>query len=124
MGEEDPAGLPVDHGGDNGSPERRKGQSMKTLEEIRRVIRAHEGELRKRYKTRVVGIFGSYVRGQQQRESDLDLLAEFDEKASLLDLGGAQVMLSELLEVKVDLVPREDIRPELKDTIEAEVLAL
>ena len=97
---------------------------MKTLEEIRRVIRAHEGELRKRYKTRVVGIFGSYVRGQQQRESDLDLLAEFDEKASLLDLGGAQVMLSELLEVKVDLVPREDIRPELKDTIEAEVLTL
>lgn len=97
---------------------------MKTLEEIRRVIRAHEGELRQRYKTRVVGIFGSYVRGQQQRESDLDLLAEFDEKASLLDLGGAQVMLSELLEVKVDLVPREDIRPELRDTIEAEVLEL
>ncbi|MBI5585831.1 MAG: nucleotidyltransferase family protein [Deltaproteobacteria bacterium] len=97
---------------------------MKTLEEIRRVIRTHEDELRQRYKARVVGIFGSYVRGEQQGGSDLDLLAEFDEKASLLDLGGAQVMLSELLEVKVDLVPREDIRPELRDNIEAEVLAL
>ncbi len=85
---------------------------MKTLEEIRRVIRVHEDELRRRYKARVVGIFGSYVRGEQRGESNLDLLAEFDEKASLLDLGGAQVMLSELLEVKVDLVPREEIRPE------------
>ena len=33
-------------------------------------------------------------------------------------------MLSELLEVKVDLVPREDIRQELRDSIESEVLAL
>ena len=97
---------------------------MKTLEEIRRVIHAHEDELRRRYKARVVGIFGSYIRGEQQGGSDLDLLAEFDEKASLLDLGRAQVMLSELLEVKVDLVPREDIRQELRDSIESEVLAL
>jgi predicted nucleotidyltransferase len=97
---------------------------MKTLEEIRAVIYAHEDELRQRYKVRVVGIFGSYTRGEQQENSDLDLLAEFDEKASLLDLAGAQVMLSELLGVKVDLVPREDIRPELKESIESEVVAV
>lgn len=97
---------------------------MKTLDEIRLVIRAHEDELRRRYKARVVGIFGSYVRGEQREGSDLDLLAEFDEKSSLLDLGGAQTMLTELLEVKVDLVPREDLRPELRDTIETEVVRL
>jgi uncharacterized protein len=97
---------------------------MKTLDEIRLVIRAHEDELRRRYKARVVGIFGSYVRGEQREGSDLDLLAEFDEKSSLLDLGGAQTMLTELLEVKVDLVPREDLRPELRDIIETEVVRL
>jgi len=69
-------------------------------------------------------MFGSYTRGEQRENSDLDLLAEFDEKASLLDLAGAQVMLSELLGVKVDLVPREDIRPELKESIESEVVAV
>jgi Predicted nucleotidyltransferases len=73
---------------------------MKTLEEIRAVIYAHEDELRQRYKVRVVGMFGSYTRGEQRENSDLDLLAEFDEKASLLDLAGAQVMLSELLGMK------------------------
>jgi len=97
---------------------------MKTLEEIRAVVRAHEVELRRRYKARVVGIFGSYIRSEQEENSDLDLLAEFDEKASLLDLGGAQVMLSELLGVKVDLIPREDIRPELKESIESEVVTV
>ncbi len=97
---------------------------MKTLEEIRAVIYAHKDELRRRYKARVVGMFGSYTRGEQRENSDLDLLAEFDEKASLLDLAGAQVMLSELLGMKVDLVPREDIRPELKEIIESEVVAV
>jgi predicted nucleotidyltransferase len=97
---------------------------MKTLEEIRAMIYAHKDELRQRYKVRVVGMFGSYTRGEQRENSDLDLLAEFDEKASLLDLAGAQVMLSELLGVKVDLVPREDIRPELKESIESEVVAV
>jgi hypothetical protein len=97
---------------------------MKTLEEIRAMIYAHKDELRQRYKVRVVGMFGSYTRGEQRENSDLDLLAEFDEKASLLDLAGAQVMLSELLGMKVDLVPREDIRPELKEIIESEVVAV
>jgi len=95
---------------------------MRTIDEIRGVIRAHQDELHRRYKARVVGIFGSYARGEQQAESDLDVLAAFDSGASLLDLGGAQVMLSELLGVKVDLIPREDIRPELKQTIESETV--
>jgi predicted nucleotidyltransferase len=97
---------------------------MKTLNEICSVIRAHQGELYSRYRARVVGIFGSYVRGEQRADSDLDVLAVFDENASLFDLGGAQVMLSELLGMNVDLVPREDLRPELKDMIESETVAV
>ncbi len=95
---------------------------MRTIDEIRDLIRAHQDELRRRYKARVVGIFGSYVRGEARAGSDLDVLAAFDSDASLLDLGGAQVMLSELLGMKVDLVPREDIRPELKARIESEAV--
>ncbi len=97
---------------------------MKTLAEIRQVIRAHQSELHRRYKARVTGIFGSFVRGEQKADSDLDVLAAFEPGASLLDLSGAQVMLSELLGLKVDLVPREDIRPELKEIIESETVAV
>lgn len=95
---------------------------MKTLDEIRAVIRAHQEEIHARYKARVVGVFGSYVRGDQRPDSDLDVLAAFGPEASLLDLGGAQVMLSELLGIKVDLVPQEDVRPELKETIASEAV--
>lgn len=97
---------------------------MKSVDEIRKVIHAHEDELYRRYKARVVGIFGSYVRGEQRADSDLDVLAVFDSDASLLDLGGAQVMQSEPLGLKVDLIPQKDIRPELKETIESELVPL
>jgi predicted nucleotidyltransferase len=95
---------------------------MPTIDEIRRLILAHQDELHRRYKARVVGIFGSYVRGEERPDSDLDVLAVFDSNASLLDLGGAQVMLSDLLGMKVDLIPREDIRPELRTRIESEAV--
>ena len=97
---------------------------MKTLDEIQSIIRSHQDEHHNRYKARVVGIFGSYVRGEQKADSDLDVLAVFDLNASLFDLGGAQVMLSELLGMKVDLIPREDLRPELKESIESETVEL
>jgi len=95
---------------------------MKTLDEIQAAMRSHQGELHRRYKARVVAVFGSYARGEQRTDSDLDVLAAFYADASLFDLGGAQVMLSELLGMKVDLIPLEDVRPELKESIEAEAV--
>ena len=97
---------------------------MEYIDEIRSLIRLHQDELHRRYKARVVGMFGSYVRSEQRADSDLDLLAEFDSDASLFDLGGAQVMLSEILGLKVDLIPVEDIRPELKANIQLEAVAV
>jgi hypothetical protein len=73
---------------------------------------------------RIVGIFGSYVRGEQRAKSDIDLLGEFDERVSLFDLVGAEIYLSEILNIKVDLIPKKDIRSELKDTILKEAINL
>lgn len=97
---------------------------MKPIDEIRSMIRLHQDELRQRYKARVLGVFGSYARGEQREDSDLDLLAEFDAGSSLFDLGGAQVMLSEIFDLKVDLIPLEDVRPELKANIRLEMVAV
>ncbi len=88
------------------------------------VVHANRPELHRRYKAHVIGVFGSFARGEQRPDSDLDILAAFDTNASLLDLGGAQVMLSELLGEKVDLVPREDLRPEIEDAIQSEMVPL
>lgn len=67
-------------------------------------------------------MFGSYVRGEQREDSDVDVLVEFDREVSLLDVSGLQIYLSEQLGVKVDVVLRRSVRKELKDVIFTEAI--
>lgn len=96
----------------------------KSLDEIRAILDKHREELRHEYKIREVAVFGSYVRGEQKKRSDIDILAEFEEPVSLLHLVGAEQYLSKILRTKVDLIPREDIRPEIRDRILAEAVTV
>lgn len=97
---------------------------MATLDEIKKIIRQHSGVLTERYGISVVGIFGSYVRGDEKTGSDIDLLAEILRPVSLLELIGAEIYLSETLGLKVDLVPKRSLREELKDIILKEAVAV
>lgn len=90
---------------------------MKGIENIKKILADHKDELREKYRITAIGIFGSYVRGEQKKKSDIDILVVFDEPISLLDFVGAENHLSDLLNMKVDLVPKEDLRPELKNII-------
>lgn len=94
----------------------------KSLDEIKNILDKHREELKGKYKITEIGVFGSYVRGEQRNRSDVDLLAQFGEPISLLELVGAENYISDLLRMKVDLVPKEDVRPELKDRILKEVV--
>lgn len=95
---------------------------MKSLPEIKSVLSAHKKELSDRFRVKKVGIFGSYVRGEQKRGSDLDVLVEFNEPVSLLGVASVEVFLCDLLGVKVDVVPKMDIRPELRKSILSETV--
>jgi hypothetical protein len=97
---------------------------MKTLDEIRTIIRQHRDILAEKYGVAVVGVFGSYVRGEQKGQSDIDLLVDILHPISLLELVGAEIYLSEVLSAKVDLVPKRDVREELRETIFAEALTI
>ncbi|HNQ26268.1 MAG: Nucleotidyltransferase domain protein [Euryarchaeota archaeon ADurb.BinA087] len=90
---------------------------MLTLSYIITILQQHKKTLHDRYKVQRVGVFGSYVRGDMHRGSDVDVLVEFFEPVSLLALVSLENYLSEILGVKADVVPREDIRVELKDRI-------
>jgi hypothetical protein len=97
---------------------------MKTLNEIRTILR-QEGEIvAERYGVAIVGVFGSYVRGEQDSQSDLDLLMEKLRPVSLLELVGAEIYLSGILGMKVDLVPRLNVREELRERILREAVSL
>jgi len=97
---------------------------MKKLDEIKAVITQHRDVLAEKYGVVVVGVFGSCVRGKTRRGSDIDLLAEILRPISLLDLVGAELYLSDLLGAKVDLVPKRDVREELRETIFREAVNL
>jgi predicted nucleotidyltransferase len=97
---------------------------MKNLDEIRETIKQHRNVLAEKYGIAVVGIFGSCVRGEQGRQSDIDPLAEILRPISLLEIVGAEIYLSEVLGGKVDLVPKREVREELRDSIIREAVSV
>ena len=97
---------------------------MKTLKEIEKILKENKAILAERFKVKEIGIFGSYVRGEQKKKSDVDILVSFYEPISLLKLVSLENFLSALTGVKIDIVPKEDIRPELKERILGEVIYL
>jgi len=97
---------------------------VRTLEQIKSILRQHNGILAEKYGVAIVGVFGSYVRGDQEPGSDLDVLAEVLRPISLLEFVGAEIYLSEKVGVKVDLIPRRDVREELRAAVHAETVTL
>ena len=87
-------------------------------------LRELKPEITARYKAREVGLFGSFVRGEQSGSSDIDVLVEFEEEADLFDLVGLALFLEERLQRKVDVVPKRALRPELQESVLREVVAI
>ncbi len=77
-----------------------------------------------RYKAKEIGLFGSFIRGEQGASSDVDILVEFEEEADLFDLMGLTLHLEEELERKVDVVPKRALRAELVESVLGEVVNL
>jgi len=71
-----------------------------------------------------ISIFGSYARGEAHPESDIDIMVEFAERKSLLDIVGIEQELSEALGIKVDLLTEKSISPYLVDRIKKEMVVI
>jgi uncharacterized protein len=95
-----------------------------TLEEVMAILKEHKVEVAEKYRVRELGIFGSFVRGEQKRRSDVDILVEFEPRniPGLLKLIEMEIYLEKLLRKKVDVVIKSGIRPELKKGILKEVV--
>jgi uncharacterized protein len=78
--------------------------------------------LRKEYGVKTIGLFGSYIRGDQNKKSDLDVLVEFTEPISLFRYVELEEYLSEQVGIKVDLVMKDALKERIKDNILREAI--
>lgn len=84
---------------------------MKTTEEIKEKIRQHKPFLQNQFRMKKIGLFGSYARGKQGKDSDVDLLVEFSEPVGFFTFLGLEEYLEKLLKKEVDLVTKNALKP-------------
>jgi predicted nucleotidyltransferase len=92
-----------------------------TKQEIHKKLADNEAQIRS-YGVKTIGLFGSFVRNEQKRKSDIDILVEFEKgKITFDNYMHLKFFLEDLLGHKVDLVIRDDLKPQLRQYILREV---
>jgi len=97
-----------------------KGRPSLRLEQHRGRIR----ELVAEFHATSPRVFGSVARGDDQPGSDLDLLVDFSDEATLLDEVGLRLALSDLLQIEVDVIASDTLRGEVRDRVLREAVAV
>ena len=97
---------------------------MKTLQEIKQTLSRILPDTKQRYKLRDMGIFGSYVKNTQTQQSDVDILVDFEEAPSLFEFVELKNELSDVLNMKVDVVMKSSLKPHIGQRIMQEVVLL
>jgi predicted nucleotidyltransferase len=76
---------------------------MKTIEEIKRILKEHREGIREKYGVVIVGVFGSYVKGEQNETSDVDIIVELERPIGL-KFYELWDYLENILGIKVDVL--------------------
>lgn len=97
---------------------------MKSVQDISRTLFQHKTELKDKFKVKTIGVFGSYVRGEQKCNSDVDVLVEFEEPVGLFEFMKLENHLSDLLGLKVSIVSKKALKPYIGEHIMQEVIMI
>ena len=95
---------------------------MKSLKDIKKLLKEHQAELREKYNVKELGVFGSCAKGSMSPTSDIDIVVDFYELPDLFSFLEMEGYLEKILQEKIDLIERTAIRPQLKDMILKEVV--
>jgi hypothetical protein len=99
-----------------------KAKTTKSIQKIKRILLSHKQDLSDKYGVREIGVFGSYVRNENKKNSDIDILVELEKPMGFLKFIRLERYLSELLGAKVDLVTKNALKPYIGQRILAEVI--
>lgn len=81
-------------------------------------------KLEQEYPISELGIFGSYARGEQQSDSDLDILVAFDKPVTLFDLVRLENELAEELGIEIDLVTKDSLKPRIETRVRDDLVTV
>lgn len=95
---------------------------MKTLKEIKEIVKKHKNILQEKYHVEEIGVFGSYVRNEQKQSSDIDILVSFKEPIGLFEFMDLEEYLKDITETNIDLVSKKALKPKIGQQILKEVM--
>ena len=85
------------------------------------ILRDHEQEIKRRFAVRRIGLFGSFVRGEETKESDIDILVEFEDP-TFRNFMNLAFYLEDIFSRRVDLLTPEGISHRIRPYVEREVV--
>lgn len=94
------------------------------IESIKMILHNNRGEIKKKYKAEIRGIFGSYSRDEATQKSDIDILVHFEKGATLFGWAGLTKYLENKLGVSVDVVPEKSVKKEIKPQISKDLIEI
>ena len=101
-----------------------QGVNMKNIQEILQILKNEMPSLSKKYQIKSLSVFGSYVRDEQNQNSDLDILVSFNEIPSLLEFMQLENYLSDLIGIQVDLVMEKSLKDKVSKVIIQEAVSI
>ena len=87
------------------------------MQKFMRILQQQMPNLTEQNSVATLEVFGSYVRHEQRRDSDLDILVTFNKPPSLFKIVRLENRLSDILSVKVDLVMKDSLKPAIGKNI-------
>ncbi len=91
------------------------------LNKIKEILLAQKNFLKSSFNVRKLGVFGSVVRAENTKDSDVDILVELSKPIGMFKFIELEEYLTNLIGIKVDLVTKKALKPSLKNTILQEV---
>jgi predicted nucleotidyltransferase len=98
--------------------------TAKTLDEIKSQLTLLKPTLQARFKVNTLDIFGSYARGEQRENSDVDILVTYSEMVSFFTVYDLKKYLERKLKVKVDIISKKFLNPYIKNQVLQEAVSV
>jgi uncharacterized protein len=87
-------------------------------------LKKSKKEIHNKYRVKKIGLFGSFARGTEKEGSDIDIYAEFEPEADILDLSGLSIELEEMFHRSIDIATPYGIREEMKRSIYRDLIVI